>query len=321
MKLGVFTVLLQDRPLDDALAYLKDLGVEMVEIGCGGFPGKAHCDPEVLLKDDMALEQFKKTVDKYGMEISALSCHGNPVHPNKAIAEKYLSDLKNAILLAEKLGIGIVNTFSGCPGDCPESQHPNWVTCPWPDDYSEVLKYQWDEVLIPFWRDFVKFASSHNVNKIAFELHPGFCVYNVESMLKIREAVGENLGANLDSSHLVWQGVDMPAVIRKLGKAIYHFHAKDTRIDSINTSVNGVLDTKPYSDEINRSWIFRSVGYGSDYQFWKDIMSNLRMVGYDYAISIEHEDSLMKNSEGLEKACRFLQEVIIREPMGEMWWA
>ena len=122
MKLGVFTVLLQDRPLDDALAYLKDLGVEMVEIGCGGFPGKAHCDPEVLLKDDMALAQFKKTVDKYGMEISALSCHGNPVHPNKAIAEKYLSDLKNAILLAEKLGIGIVNTFSGCPGDCPESR-------------------------------------------------------------------------------------------------------------------------------------------------------------------------------------------------------
>ena len=201
------------------------------------------------------------------------------------------------------------------------SQHPNWVTCPWPEDYSEVLKYQWDEVLIPFWRDFTKFASSHNVNKIAFELHPGFCVYNVESMLKIREAVGENLGANLDPIHLVWQGVDMVAVIRRLGKAIYHFHAKDTRIDKINTSVNGVLDTKPYSDEINRSWIFRSVGYGSDYQEWKDMMSALRMVGYDYAISIEHEDSLMKNSEGLEKACRFLQEVIIRKPMGEMWWA
>ena len=149
MKLGVFTVLLQDRPLDDALAYLKGLGVEMVEIGCGGFPGKAHCNPEILLKDELALEQFKKTVDKYGMEISALSCHGNPVHPNKAVAEKYLYDLKNAVLLAEKLGIGIINTFSGCPGDCPQSQHPNWVTCPWPEDYSEVLKYQWDEVLIP----------------------------------------------------------------------------------------------------------------------------------------------------------------------------
>lgn len=321
MKLGVFTVLLQDRPLDEALGYLKSLGVEMVEIGCGGFPGKAHCDPDVLLHDDDALAQFKKTIEKHGMEISALSCHGNPIHPNKAVAEGYLHDLENAVLLAEKLGINIVNTFSGCPGDCPESKYPNWVTCPWPEDYSEILKYQWNDVLIPFWRDFTKFAAAHNVNKIAFELHPGFCVYNVESMLRIREAVGENLGANLDPSHLVWQGADMTAVIRKLGDAIFHFHAKDTKIDALNTAVNGVLDTKHYSDELHRSWIFRSVGYGSDYQEWKDIMSALRMVGYDYAVSIEHEDSLMKNSEGLEKACRFLQEVIIREPLGEMWWA
>ena len=256
--------------------------------------------------------------------ISALSCHGNPVHPNKEIAAAFDKDMRDTVLLAEKLGIHQINTFSGCPGDCENSQYPNWVTCPWPEDYSKILEWQWNEVLIPYWKDFVAFAKSHGVDKIALELHPGFCVYNTHSLLKLRHAVGPEIGANFDPSHLIWQGMDPVACIRELGKenAIFHFHAKDTRVDKYNTAVNGVLDTRPYADEIHRSWIFRSCGYGNDTLYWKDIISALRMVGYDYAISIEHEDSLMSQNEGLSKAVEFLKGVLtFEDKMSNMWWA
>ena len=322
MKLGVITVLFGDRPFDEALAYLKTLGIEELEVGAGGYPGKAHCDPAVLLADDKKLKEFTDTVEKYGMKINAFGCHGNPVHPNAEIAKKYRDDWHNAVLLAEKLGIKKLIGFSGCPGDCPESKNPNWVTCPWPEDFFNVLKWQWEEVLIPYWKEEVKFCKEHGLEKIALEMHPGFCVYNVESLLKLRDAVGDMIGANFDPSHLIWQGVDPVAAIRKLGSAIYHVHAKDTKIDKLNTAVNGVLDTKHYGDEIHRSWIFRSVGYGHDYQVWKDMISNLRLVGYDDILSIEHEDSLMTSREGLEKAVEFLKLSMIREPSPkEMFWA
>lgn len=323
MKLGVLTVALQDLPLDKALAFLKERGVEMVEIGCGGYPGTAHCDPEVLLNDDKALQEFKETIAKYDMQISALSTHCNPLHPNKEVAAKADYDLRRAVKLAEKLGVHQINTFSGCPGDCPESKNPNWVTCAWPPEFLDILDYQWNECLIPYWKSFVPFAKEHGVDKIAFEPHPGFCVYNTETMLKIREAVGPEIGANLDPSHLIWQGIDPVVAIKALGKAgaIFHFHAKDTKIDRDNTNLNGVLDTKHYSDELNRSWIFRAVGYGNDTSYWKDIVSALRLVGYDHAVSIEHEDSLMSGKEGLSKAIACLKEVLITEAVGEMFWA
>ncbi|HIS68499.1 MAG TPA: sugar phosphate isomerase/epimerase [Candidatus Gallacutalibacter stercoravium] len=321
MKLGVFTTLLSNLPLEQALEYFKSLGIEMLEIGCGGFPGNAHANPDVLLNDEGELKKFCDTIDKYGFEISALSCHGNPVHPQKDKAAQYDKTIKDTILLAEKLGLHQINTFSGCPGDSPQSLRPNWVTCPWPEDYLETLDYQWNQVLIPYWKDTVAFAKAHGVNKIALELHPGFCVYNTHSLFKLRDAVGEEIGANFDPSHLIWQGMDPVACIREMGDAIFHFHAKDTRIDKYNTAINGVLDTQPYADEIHRSWIFRSVGYGNDYLYWKDIISALRMIGYDYAISIEHEDSLMSQNEGLSKAVTFLKEVLVTEKPGEMWWA
>lgn len=323
MKLGVLTNLLGNVPFEEALKYFKSLGLETVEIGCGGFPGKAHADPDILLNDEEALEDFKALLKKYDFEISALSCHGNPVHPDKETAENFDSDMRKAVLLAEKLGVHQINTFSGCPGDREGAKYPNWVTCPWPNDFGEILEYQWNEVLIPYWKEFVKFSTAHGVDKIALELHPGFCVYNTESLLKLRRAVGKEIGANLDLSHLIWQGMDPVAVIRALGKenAIFHFHAKDTKIDSINTAVNGVLDTKSYADEINRSWIFRSVGYGNGESYWRDVISNLRMVGYDYAISIEHEDSLMDQREGLEKAVGVLKNCIISSSsIKDAWW-
>ncbi len=293
---------------------LEELGVEAIEIGSGGYPGKAHANPEELLADADKLAAFKATLAKHsGIEVAALATHGNCVHPNKEIAAQFEADFRNTVLLAEKIGVDTIITFSGCPGDQPNAKYPNWVTCAWPEDYLAILDYQWNEVLIPYWKEAVKFANAHGVTKIALEMHPGFCVYNPETLLKLRRAVGETIGANFDPSHLIWQGIEPVAAIRELAGAIYHVHAKDTRVDKYNTAKNGVLDTKHYSDELHRAWVFRTVGYGNDAQYWKDLVSALRLCGYDKVLSIEHEDSFMTIDEGLEKAVRFLKDVMIHD--------
>jgi len=321
MKLGVFTVLLGQKKLDEACGYLAQLGVQAVELGSGGYPGKAHCNPSELLAEPGKIEEFKASISKYGLEISSLSCHGNPVHPQKELAEGFDKDFRETVLLAEKLGVKRVVTFSGCPGDCPESRYPNWVTCAWPPDYPEILEYQWNSVLIPYWKKTAEFSLKHGVDKIALEMHPGFCVYNPETLLKLRAAVGPAIGANLDPSHLFWQGIDIPSAIRLLGEAIFFVHAKDSITDPMNCACNGVLDHKHYSDEIKRSWLFRTVGCGHSYQVWNDVFTNLRMAGYDDVVSIEHEDSLMSVNEGLKKAVAFLKETMMFEETGGMWWA
>ena len=322
MKLSVLANLYGAKSLDETLKILTGLGVHTVEIGAGGYPGKAHCNPEELLADSKKLDEFVATFKKYDVEICALACHGNPLHPNKEIADSYDVDFKNAVLLAEQLGIDTVITFSGCPGDHEGAKLPNWVTCAWPDDYVEILNWQWEEKVIPYWKKTAAFAKEHGVAHIAFEMHPGFCVYNPETLLKLRAAVGDVIGANFDPSHLIWQGIDPVAAIRALKGAIYHVHAKDTKIDKYNTAINGVLDTKHYGKELERSWVFRTVGYGNNESYWRDLVSNLRLCGYDKVLSIEHEDSVMSIDEGLTKAVNFLKDIIIVEPKPTtMSWA
>ena len=322
MKLGVLTNLFGNMPLSAALEKFKKLGVESLEIGCGGYPGRAHCNPDELLFDSKGRDELLALIRSYGMDISALSVHGNPVHPDKKMAESFHKDFEKAVLLAEKLGVNTIVTFSGCPGGCAEDKTPNWVTCPWPDDFLGVLDYQWNEVLIPYWKSAVTFAKAHGVTKIALEMHPGFCVYNPETLLRLRREVGDVIGANFDPSHLIWQGIEPVAAIRALKGAIYHFHAKDTKVDKYNTAKFGVLDTKHYGNEENRSWIFRAVGYGNGAEYWREIVSALRLAGYDKVMSIEHEDSLMTPEEGLTKACEFLKPLIISAPKpGSISWA
>lgn len=321
MKIGVVANVLQDKPLAEALKTFKELGIEMIEPGCGGFAGKAHVNPEYLLNNPAALDEFCQTLKDSGMGISALSCHGNPVHPDAAKAEEYHEDMVNTLRLAQKLGIDTITCFSGCPGDCENSKYPNWVTCAWPDDNLEILKYQWDKVLIPYWKNFVQIAKEYGVTKIAFELHPGFNLYNVDTLKRLREAVGPEIGVNFDPSHLLWQGMDPVAVIRELKDCIFHVHAKDVRLDKYNIAINGVLDTKHYSDETHRSWIFRTVGFGNDSGYWKDIFSELRKIGYDGTISIEHEDSLMNRMEGLQRAVEMVKNCAFFGENSGMWWA
>jgi sugar phosphate isomerase/epimerase len=248
-----------------------------------------------------------------------LSCHGNPLHPDKAHAQHDREVSRKTILLAEKLGIPVVIDFSGCPGDSPHATAPNWVTCPWPPDYLKVLDWQWSEVVAPYWSEHAKFAADHGV-KIAIEMHPGFVVYNPETMLRLRSIAGPNVGCNFDPSHLFWQSIDPIAAVRVLEGAIFHVHAKDTQIYAANLPRTGVLDTKPYTQERDRSWIFRTCGYGHGAEWWGELISTLRMFGYDYVLSIEHEDSLLSPEEGLTKAATFLNSIVIREQPTAAWW-
>ncbi len=322
MKVGVFTPLFFNLSIDEMLDKLAELGIEMVEIGTGNYPGNAHCDIDELLASDRKLKEYHGKFAERKIQISALSCQGNPLHPDAEFARSNHVTWRKTIQLAEKLGIEVVIFFSGCPGDSDGSKYPNWVTCAWPQDFQDILEWQWNEKVIPYWKEETKFAKSHGIKKIALEMHPGMVVYNPETLLRLREAAGDSIGANFDPSHLFWQGIDPVVAIRKLAGAIYHFHAKDTYIDPLNCSANGVLDTKHYGQVAKRTWSFRTVGYGHDYSTWRDIVSALRTTGYDYVLSIEHEDILASPDEGLKKAIKFLREVIFTEDVpGGMWWA
>ena len=321
MKIGVLTAPWSGEPLEKVLDFVAEAGLEAVEIGTGNYPGDGHCDVDTLNGSPSKRKAFMNAITSRGMILSALSCHGNPLHPKTGISKRHQEVHRKTILLAEKLGITRVINFSGLPGDGPRAKAPNWVVAPWPEDHLEVLTYQWEEVAIPYWTAENKFADKHGVD-ICFEMHPNFLVYNPETLLRLRKACGDRMCCNFDPSHLFWQGIDASAAARALGgDVIRHVHAKDSRVDPINAAVNGVLDTKHYADEINRSWIFRTVGYGHDHTVWKDLISTLRLIGYDHVLSIEHEDSLMSPREGFLKAVAFLKECMIAERPGDMSWA
>ena len=314
-------VLFGGRKLEDALDYVVSKELKAVEIGTGGYPGNSHCNPKELLENEAALQEFKQQIESRGLIISALSCHGNPLHPQKELADKDHEVFVDTVKLAQKLGVKVVNTFSGCPGDHEGAKYPNWPVAPWPNDYQEILAWQWENKVIPYWTEQAAFATAHDV-KIGLELHGGFSVHTPATLLRLREAAGDAIGANLDPSHMWWQGIDPVQAIHILGRegAIHHFHAKDTVIDPVNVNKYGLTDMQSYANMLDRAWQFRSVGYGHDVKVWADMMSALRLVGYDFVVSIEHEDGLMSIEEGFSKAVDNLKQVLIEEPLSEMWW-
>ena len=320
MKIGVFAVLFGEKPLGEALDYIKSAGCGAVEIGCGHYPGKAHCDPAALLGDEAALAAFRNEFESRGLEISALSCHGNVLHPDRAVAQADDQNFRETIELASRLGVQNIINFSGCPGDSEHSTKPNWVTCPWPPDFLEILEWQWNDVAAPYWSEIGALAKSKGV-RIAIELHPGFLAYHTDSFLRLRAIGGDAIGVNFDPSHLFWQGMDPLVCARELGDAIFHVHMKDTWLDKPNIARTGVLDTKPYTLEKERSWIFRTVGYGHGQEFWRALISELRLAGYDGALSIEHEDSILSINEGFTRAVDFLADSVLTEDRTTPWWA
>ena len=321
MKLGLFTPVFGKLSTREMLAKVQALGkVQAVELGTGGWPGADHIDLAGLMADQSAALKYRQMISDAGLTISALSCHGNPLHPDPKTAKEYDDVFRKTVCLAKRMEVPVVVTFAGCPGDSDDAKHPNWVTAPWPPEFLEVLDWQWEKKAIPYWTETAKFAADNGV-KVALEAHPGFIVYNVETMLRLRAACGTNLGVNFDPSHFFWQGVDVPAAIRALGDAIFHVHAKDVALDPHNIAINGVIDTKTYRRMPERSWLFRSVGWGHDELEWKRIVTALRLVNYDYVMSIEHEDALASVDEGLKAAVDMLSRVVLTEQPVDPWWS
>jgi sugar phosphate isomerase/epimerase len=321
MKLGVFTPVFGHLSTAQMIAKVQSLEhVQAVELGTGGWPGRAHLDDLVeMIEGHCRATTYTQMLTDAGLTISALSCHANPLHPEPAVARTADELFRQTVRLAEKLQVPTVVTFSGCPGDSDGAKHPNWITTPWPPEFLDVLDWQWEQKAIPYWNEAAAFASDHGVT-VALEAHPGFLVYNADTMLKLRAATGPSIGINFDPSHLFWQGVDIPAAIRALGDCIFHVHAKDLAFDRQNVAVNGVLDAKSYRRMRERSWLFRSVGWGHDALVWKQIVSALRLAGYDHVISIEHEDALLSIDEGLRAAVNLLSRIVLTEPPADPWW-
>ncbi|MTT33021.1 TIM barrel protein [Terrilactibacillus sp. BCM23-1] len=322
MKLGVFTPLFANLSLDDMLEKVSAAGLDAVEIGTGGNPGNDHCPTDDLLKSEDARKAYLKKFEEKGIMISAFSCHSNPISPDQTEAKEADDILRKTIKLAALMNVPVVNTFSGTAGDSDDAKAPNWPVIPWPTVYSDIKEWQWKTKLIPYWKEIGKLAEENKI-KIGIELHGGFLCHTPYTILKLREETSDAIGVNLDPSHLWWQGIDPVGAIKILGKAgaIHHFHAKDTYLDQDNINMYGLTDMQPYGEVQTRAWTFRSVGCGHSISVWSDIISALRTYGYDYVVSIEHEDPLMSIDEGLGRAVTNLQSILIRETPVDMWWA
>ena len=292
MKIGLFLALFHDRSLDEALDAARIAGCEAVEIATTG----PHDAPDLAAR-----------AARHGLEISALSCHGNPLHPDEAIAGQADRDFRRTVELAAGGGIGTVITFSGCPGESDHSRRPSWVACSWPDDYPETLDWQWRERVVPYWLEAAEFARRHGV-RVAIEPHPGFVVYNTATMLRLRDAAGPGIGVNFDPSHLFWQQIDPAASARRLTGAVFHVHAKDTGFDEGRLALDGVLETRTIAGD--RAWNFRTIGDGHPVEFWRDLIAALRDAGYDGALSIEHEDPFCSPADGLARAVGTLRAAL-----------
>jgi sugar phosphate isomerase/epimerase len=318
--IGVFDPAFPDLTLDQLVEKYQQMGVEAAEIGTGGYPNNKHCPLDDLLADSGKLRAWQKKFDDHNIKVAVLSCHGNPVSPDKAAAELSDQTFRKTVQLAEKIGVKVVVGFSGCPGANPTDKNPNWITYRWPPEYAAAQDWQWNERLVPYWKGAVKYARDHGIRRIALEMHPNFMVYNPLTLLKLREAVGEEIGANNDLSHLFWQGCNPVEVIHMLGKqgAIYHAHMKDTVLFPDKVAKYGVLnfifekkDLKTASDA------FRAVGYGHSASTWKDIMRAYMEVGYDGIFSVENEDPILSGEVGVERALYVLKNVreeLLTEP-------
>lgn len=309
IPIGVFDAGFENLPLDAMLEKITAMGLEAVEMGAGGYSGSSHCPVEELLADPTKARAWKKKFEDRNILVGALSCHGNPLHPDPKLADRDVETFRRTVLLAERLEVPVIVGFSGCPGDSPTAKHPNWATYRWPADYDQILKWQWSEKVIPYWKQAAKFAREHGVRKLAFEMHPGFVVYNPKTLLKLRDAVGEEIGANCDLSHLFWQGCDPIEVIHLLAreKALFHAHMKDTVIFRENAAKYGVLNFEPSLAETSVS--FRAVGYGHGAELWKDIVRAYMEVGFEGILSIENEDPILPGEEGIRRAAEVLKAV------------
>ena len=312
IPIGVFDAVYDKLSLDAMLDKVSALGLEAMEIGTGGYPGSHHCPLDELVADPAKAKAWKKKFEDRGIRVATLSCHGNPIHPDAAHAARDAETFRKTVRLAEMLDVKVIVGFSGCPGGSPTDTQPNWITYRWPPEYAEMQDWQWKEKVVPYWKEAAKFAREHGIRKLAFEMHPNFVVYNPRTLLKLREAVGEEIGANCDLSHLFWQGCDPVEVIHFLGKqgAIYHAHMKDTAFYPDNVNKYGVLNFAFETQDLPlASETFRAVGYGHGAELWKQIIQAYMDIGFEGILSIENEDPILAGEVGVERAAYVLKNV------------
>lgn len=312
IPIGVFDPVYADLSLDAMLDKVTALGLEAMEIGTGGYPGSNHCPVDELLGDPAKAKAWVRKFEERGLRVATLSCHGNPVHPDPKHAARDAETFRKTVLLAERIGVKVIVGFSGCPGGSPTDTQPNWITYRWPEEYDAMLQWQWKEKIVPYWKEAAKFAREHGIHRLAFEMHPNFVVYNPRTLLRLREAVGEEIGANCDLSHLFWQGCDPVEVIHFLGKQgmIYHAHMKDTVLYPENVAKYGVLNFVFEKEDLPlASDAFRAVGYGHGAATWKMILQAYMDINYDGILSIENEDPILSGEVGVERAAYVLKNI------------
>ena len=320
MRLGAISTVFLQHPLREAARRMQALGVTDIEIGAGGYYPKKHCDPAKMLEDPAALETFRDDLAESGMVICALAMHGQPLHPDPEVAAVYDREFREACALAGKLGVERITLMAGLPEGSPGDKSPNWILCSFPPGNLKRHSWQWEKRLIPYWREHAKVAEDQGV-QLCFEMHAGDMVYNPETFLRLRDAVGPSVRCLLDPAHLFWQGIDVIEVVRSLEGLIGHVHAKDGVIDPHVVRVNGVLDPKDlFQIDKQRSWNFRTVGYGHSEEFWRTFVMTLRLVGYDGTLSIESEDPLIEGEESLGISAGILRRILLQKPPAPLWF-
>lgn len=311
MKLGFVSDSLGALPFNELLDHAARLGVSGVEVNTGGWSTAPHFKLAQMKSDAGARKAFLKSFADRRLEVISLNANGNPLHPTDQAQGACLED---TIRVAGDMGIKTVCTMSGLPAGRAGDLMPNWVVSSWPPETQTILKYQWDDVLLPYWRKVATLAREHGVERIALELHGNQCVYNVPSLLKLRKEIGPVIGANLDPSHLFWMGADPHAAAEVLGEALFHVHAKDTLLNGPVQATTSLLENGSLTDIPARSWSYITLGFGHGEAWWRQFCYRLKMAGYDGWLSIEHEDVLLSSLEGLEKSVALLKYVMPVNP-------
>lgn len=310
MYIGLLSDSLEHEPRQRMLDLCMEWGIRGVEFATGNFSPSPHLNLEELLTSEPARRALRQELRERGLTLTALNCSGNPLHPDAQVGPLHARVVRQTIELAALLEVDTVVTMSGCPGSPGGGDVANWIVGTWPADFVTAVEWQWREHVIPFWQETAAFAQQRGITRLALEMHPGQSVYNPATLLRLREAVGPSIGANFDPSHLFWQGIDPVLAVRRLGDAIYHVHAKDTRIDEDIMRQDGILHLALGQPTGQWPWAFRTLGLGHDAFFWRQFADTLRYVGYAGPLSIEHEDNLLEPTDGVLRSVRILQECL-----------
>ncbi|MDN5797073.1 MAG: sugar phosphate isomerase/epimerase [Intrasporangium sp.] len=321
MYLGAYNACLADKSLGEALDLIAGLGLTSVEINSGGFLPPIHLPVKEVRESQDARQQYLGEFSSRGLTLTALNCNGNPLHPRADFPHS--RDLHESIELAALLGVKRVVTMSGTPGSEPGTSVPVWNPLPWWSPFLDIQDHQWS-VAIPYWKDIQARAADADV-KIAIEMHPGNIVFNPRTLHRLAEEIeATHVGAEMDPSHLFWQGIDPVLAVADLGELVYNAAAKDTRINEA-AKVNGVIDdrfsrvaegepgylplgggTSLSGWPTNSSWDFVAVGRGHDTAYWTEFLRALQKVDPDMPVNIEHEDQELDQLEGLRFAAQTL---------------